>query len=103
MVSMDAMGRGFAGVLLVTLGCSGSTTTSGTGSPSAGPPIAEADFAATYVQTMCEVLGKCCGAAGVAFDVQACPKTLKAPTSQQPYEMVYDLRAYPSRRLAAIL
>jgi hypothetical protein len=90
MTGMGAIRRSFAGAVLLALGCSGSTTTPGTGAPSAAPPIAEADFAATYVQATCAVLQTCCVAAGVAFDAPACPQTLTAPTSRPPYQTAYD-------------
>lgn len=84
---MDRLWRGLAGVVFVAFGCSGKAT-SAAGPASSSPPIAEADFAATYTQAACSVLGKCCGAAGIAFDAQACSLSVRPSTSNE--RRVYD-------------
>jgi hypothetical protein len=76
---MDPIWRGFAGVVVVALGCSGKATP-GTGPTSSSPPVAQADFAATYAQTVCSTLEKCCVATGVVFDAQTCTQSARPDT-----------------------
>jgi hypothetical protein len=76
---MNTIWPRLAGVVLLTLGCSGKTS-SGAGPTSSSPPVAQADFAATYAQAACSVFEKCCVAAGVVFDTQACTQSTAPPT-----------------------
>jgi hypothetical protein len=80
MASMDSLRAYLAGLLVVVAGCGGKSV----GGASA-PPVAEADFGATFAQAMCDTIGTCCSLAGMPSDAQACAGDVSSITGPAAY------------------